>query len=54
LRKNIEDLFEDKNIMNRANELRRIYGKRVYIDYLKGEARELGLGDIELNENDIE
>jgi hypothetical protein len=52
--KNLEDLFEDESIMNHANELRRIYGKKAYIDHLKGKAKELGLGDIDLNENDIE
>jgi hypothetical protein len=52
--KNIEDLFNDENIMNEAKKLRRLYGKGVYISHLKSKAKELGLGDIDLNENDIE
>ena len=52
--KNIEDLFNDEEIMKGAKELRRVYGKGMYISHLKSKAKELGLGDIEINENDIE
>ena len=52
--KNIEDLFNDENIMKEAKDLRRIYGKGFYISHLKSKAKELGLGDIDINENDIE
>jgi hypothetical protein len=52
--KNVEDLFNDANIMAEAKNLRRLYGKGVYISHLKNKAKELGLGDIDLNENDIE
>jgi hypothetical protein len=52
--KNIEDLFNDENIMNEAKNLRRLYGKRVYIEFIQSKAKELGLGDIDLNENDID
>ena len=52
--KSIEDLFKDENIMKEANELRRLYGKGVYISNLKNKAKELGLGDIDLTENDID
>jgi hypothetical protein len=52
--KNIEDLFKDASIMEEANKLRRLYGKGVYVSHLKNKAKELGLGDIDLNENDIE
>jgi hypothetical protein len=52
--KNIEDLFKDKEIMDNAKKLRRIYGKNVYISHLKDKAKELGLGDIEINPEDVE
>ena len=52
--KSIEDLFNDETIMKEAKELRRLYGKGMYISHLKNKAKELGLGEIELNENDIE
>ena len=52
--KNIEDLFKDEKIMAEAQNLRRIYGKGMYISHLKNKAKELGLGEIDLNENDIE
>jgi DNA-directed RNA polymerase beta' subunit len=52
--KNVEDLFKDESIMANAKELRRLYGKGMYISHLKSKAKELGLGEIELNEDDIE
>jgi hypothetical protein len=52
--KKIEDIFNDENIMSEAKKLRRIYGKGVYISHLKDKAKELGLGNIEINEDDIE
>ena len=52
--KSVEDLFNDENIMNNAKDLRRMYGKGVYISHLKDKAKELGLGDIDLNEDDVE
>ena len=52
--KNIEDLFKDEKIMEEAKELRRVYGKSMYISHLKSKAKELGLGEIDLSENDIE
>ncbi len=52
--KNIEDIFNDESIMKEAKELRRIYGKRMYIFHLKSKAREFGFGEIEINENDVE
>jgi hypothetical protein len=52
---NLEDLFKDKSIVEEANEFRRIYGKgMLYISFLKNKAKELGLGDIEINADDIE
>jgi hypothetical protein len=51
--KSLKDLFSDEEIMKNANDLRRIYGKNMYISHLKSKAKELGLGDIELNENDL-
>jgi uncharacterized Zn finger protein (UPF0148 family) len=52
--KNIQDLFNDPAIMKEANDLRRMYGKGMYISHLKTKAKELGLGDINLDKNDIE
>lgn len=54
LYKNLDDLFKDKEIMEKADSMRRIYGKNVKISFLKDKAKELGLGDIEINEEDIE
>ena len=51
---NIKDIFNNASIMEEANNIRRMYGKGVYIFHLKNKAKELGLGDIEINENDIE
>jgi uncharacterized protein YbjQ (UPF0145 family) len=50
----LKDLFNDENIMKEANTLRHIYGKGMYISHLKNKAKELGLGDIELDKVDIE
>ncbi|GHV84274.1 hypothetical protein AGMMS50212_16140 [Spirochaetia bacterium] len=40
--------------MEEAKKLRRLYGKGMYISYLKDKAKELGLDDITLTEDDIE
>ena len=50
---NILDLFDEKTIEDAKN-LRRIHGKSMYISHLKNKAKELGLGDIDINENDID
>lgn len=52
--KNIEDIFNDNDFMEEARTLRRFYGKSVYINKIKKKAEELGFGNIEINENDIE
>ncbi len=52
--KNFNDIFNDENIMKQAKELRRIYGKGTCVSFLKTKAQELGLGDVDINENDIE
>jgi hypothetical protein len=52
--KSITDLFNDENIMKEAKDLGRIYGKNFYVSYLKKKAKELCLGDIELNKDDVE
>jgi hypothetical protein len=52
--KSIEDFFNDESLMKEAKELRRLYGKNVYISHLKDKAKELGLGDIDISEDDIE
>jgi hypothetical protein len=36
--KNIEDIFNDEDIMNEAKKLRRFYGKEVYVAHLKDKA----------------
>ena len=33
--KNFEDMFNDENIMKNAKEIRRMYGKSVYVSHLK-------------------
>lgn len=50
----INTLYADEGIMKQAKDIRRIYGKSPYITFLKDKAKELGLGDIELSEADIE
>jgi predicted RNA-binding Zn-ribbon protein involved in translation (DUF1610 family) len=51
---NLSDIFNDESIMNKAKEIRRFYGKDAYFRFLQNEAKELGLGDIEINENVLE
>ena len=52
--KDLNGFFNDEGIMREAKEIRRIYGKGTYISHLKNKAMELGLGEIEINEDDIE
>ena len=52
--KTIEEFFNDEVIMKEAKKLRRMYSKSVYISFLKDKAKELGLGEIEINEDDVE
>ena len=52
--KYLDDLFNDAVIMEDARLMRRLYGKMAYIGYLRGKAKELGLGDITINPDDIE
>lgn len=52
--KNVSELFDDDEIMRKANELRRMYGKEMYVDYLNDKARELGLAGISLTIDDVE
>jgi len=47
-------LLNDEDIMKQAKEIRRVYGKTTYVSFLKGKAKELGFGDIELTEDDVE
>ena len=46
--KGLDALQSDKKLMKQANEIRRIYGKKVYISYLKDKVKELGYGDVDL------
>ena len=41
-------LLGDESIMKEANMFRRMYGKNVYLSYLKGKAKELGCEDLDL------
>jgi hypothetical protein len=50
----IQDILNDPEMMKEANNLRRIYGKSMYLSFIKRKAKELGLGDIDLTEEDIE
>jgi len=52
--KNISDILNDEELMSKANQMRRVYGKGAYISFIKRKAEELGLGEIELNEEDVE
>ena len=47
-------LFEDESIMKTADTYRRFYGKSASVSYLKSMAKELGLDDIEITEEDLE
>jgi hypothetical protein len=51
--KGLDALFNDENLMNEANAMRRLYGKYAYISYIKGKAKELGFGDIDISEEDL-
>ena len=51
--KDVSVLYGDKEIMNRAKDLRRLYGKEVYVKFLKGKARELGIDDFSLRVDDV-
>jgi predicted amidophosphoribosyltransferase len=51
----IEEIFkEHPEVLEKTNEAMEKYGKGTYISYLKDKAKELGLGDIDVSENDIE
>lgn len=49
----IDGLLNDPEIAKTARERRRLYGPNVCVDYLKGVARELGLGEIDLTAADL-
>jgi hypothetical protein len=53
--KTVNEIFKDHpDIIQKANESKQQYGKETYISYLKDMARELGLGNIEISEKDID
>lgn len=52
--KNVSELFNDDEIMRKAKELRRMYGKEMYVDYLNDKARELGIEGVSLTIDDVE
>lgn len=49
----IDGLLNDPEIAKVARERRRLYGSNVCVEYLKGVARELGLGEIDLTPADL-
>jgi len=50
-KKGIAQIFKNEELLKHANDIRRIYGKATYISYLKNKAKELGLGEIEIDED---
>jgi hypothetical protein len=51
----VEVTFKDyPEIIQKANEAKEQYGKGTYVSYLKDMAKELGLGELNISENDIE
>ena len=52
--KGLNILFDDAKVMEEANMYRRFYSKKACVSYLKSKAKEFGLGDIELTEEDVE
>lgn len=51
--KELKDLFKDEEMMGKANILLQKYGKTMYVNFLKSKAKELGFGEIEINDDDI-
>lgn len=49
----IDGLLNDPEIAKVARERRRLYGPTVCVEFLKGVARDLGLGEIDLTEGDL-
>ncbi|NMM16007.1 MAG: YbjQ family protein [Cellulomonas sp.] len=49
----IAGLLDDPEIARQARERKRMYGRNVCASFLKGKALELGLGDIDITEDDI-
>lgn len=52
--KTLNDIFSDQKIMEEAKDLRRIYGKKMYVEYINKKAKELGIEDVTLTESDVE
>ena len=46
-------MFKDEEMMGKANILLQKYGKTMYVNFLKSKAKELGFGEIEINDDDI-
>ena len=53
-KKGISALFEDKNFINQAKEIKRLYGNNAFISCIKGKAKEFGFDEVEIKEVDIE
>jgi uncharacterized protein YbjQ (UPF0145 family) len=49
----LEGLLADPEIASRAREMRRMYGRGAYVSFVKRTAEELGLGEIELEPEDL-
>lgn len=52
--KSISDILKDDRIIEEAKKIRRIYGKSVYIEFIIDKAKEFGITDINLTEDDVE
>ena len=52
--KDIESLLKDENINNEAKERRRIYSKKMAVEYLKEKASEAGINSEEVTEDSID
>lgn len=52
-KKTVSDLYGNKEIMDRAKELRRLYGKEVYVKFLNGKAKELGIRKFSLTSDEV-
>ena len=52
--KDLQDLLNDENIFNEAKERRRIYSRRMAVEFLKGKASEIGINSEGITEDCID